>query len=408
MWVSFLIDNIPNMAYIYGMLIQRAINISKNSSFLLFGARGTGKSTYLTTQFAEDFALTLNLLIPAEFQRYLLTPELLSDQIEQVKRKKQTSDLWIFIDEIQRVPELLNIVHYHIEKDKIKFAISGSSARKLKRGATNLLAGRAFTYNLFPLTVSELGETFSLEDVLQFGSLPRLLELTDLEDKKLYLESYAQTYLQEEIWNEHIVRALPPFQKFLSVASQMNGEIINFSKIADDVGIDSKSVKSYFQILEDTLIGFFLEPFHRSVRKRQRESPKFYFFDLGVKRSLDKSIGARLIPGSSEYGRAFEHFFIVELLRENNYQRKGCSFYYLRTKENAEIDLIIERVGMPTFIVEIKSTNLVTNRHLSSLKAFKPDFPKCRALCISLDKKARVVDGIEILHWRDGLAEILS
>jgi predicted AAA+ superfamily ATPase len=263
-------------------------------------------------------------------------------------------------------------------------------------------------YNLFPLTVRELGEHFNLSSALQFGSLPKLLDFEQDEDRALFLEGYALTYLQEEIWNEHLIKILPPFRKFLSVAAQMNGEILNFSKIADEVGIDWKSAKAYFGILEDTLLGAFLEPYHTSIRKRQRESPKFYLFDLGVKRALDGSIRGSIRPGSAEYGRAFEHFFIVELMRECAYRRNNFSLFYLRTKDNAEIDLIVERPGMPTCLVEIKSSDQVTERNLVTLKAFKPKFPRSVAILVSNDPKERDIDGVHVVPWRLALIEILG
>jgi predicted AAA+ superfamily ATPase len=167
-------------------------------------------------------------------------------------------------------------VHSKIESSETRFAMTGSSARKLKREGTNLLAGRAFVYNLFPLTHRELGDSFNLNSALMYGTLPGLLKFDSGEEKMAFLRAYALTYLKEEIWGEHIVRKLDPFRKFVEIAAQCNGELINFANIARDVGVDIKTVQSYFEILEDTLLGFMLEPYHRSVRKRQRQAPKFY------------------------------------------------------------------------------------------------------------------------------------
>jgi len=389
------------------MSLPRNLTISYNSSFFLFGARGTGKTTLLREQFNKDFAIKINLLVPSEFQRYLSEPGLLSAEIAHIKNIAG-SDSWILIDEVQRVPALLDLVHFHIEEQQIRFALTGSSARKLRRGAANLLAGRAFTYHLFPLTVSELGDRFSLDQALSYGTLPGLLNFSHDDDRASFLESYGQTYLHEEVWNEHLIRALPPFSRFLAVAAQMNGEILNFSKIADDVGVDWKSVRSYFSILEDTLLGFRLEPYHKSIRKRQRQSSKFYLFDCGVKRALDGTLRSSLVQGSAAYGRAFEHFLITELVRECSYRKNGYQFYYLHTGDNAEVDLVIDRPGMPTALVEIKSTTKVDERDLIHLKVLGPAIVNSRSYCLSRDSKARKVNGIEILPWREGVLELLT
>jgi predicted AAA+ superfamily ATPase len=199
------------------------------------------------------------------------------------------------IDEVQKNPKLLDVVHLEIEKKKnIQFILSGSSARKLKRGSANLLAGRAFTFHLFPLTNFEIGSTFDLQHALEFGTLPKLLEYSVDLDCTRFLKAYVKTYLKEEIIAEQIVRKVEPFQDFLEVCAQMNGKIINFSKIATEVGVDEKTVKTYIDILADTLIGFYLPPFHRSIRKRQRIAPKFYLMDTGVKRALGAGFGIPL------------------------------------------------------------------------------------------------------------------
>lgn len=384
-------------------MFRRIVNPSLSSSFFLFGARGTGKSTYLGEAFGVAFAETINLLIPTEIDRYQRDPSLFSRQIERLEPGQ-----WVLIDEIQRAPALLDLVHHHIEKQKIKFALTGSSARKLRHGSANLLAGRAFTYELFPLTFIELEDQFNLHDALRWGTLPRLYSLENETDKSLYLESYGLTYIQEEVWNEHLVRALPPFRRFIEIAAQMNGEILNFSRIAADVGADDKTVRSYFSILEDTLVGYMLEPHHTSVRKQQSGHPKFYFFDVGVRRSLDRSRGSALVAGSSDFGRAFEHLVLSELRRLSSYHRKNFSFSYLRTKDGAEIDLIIERPGMPLALVEIKSTSRISELDLKHLRAFSPDFPKSVSYCLSTDPKPQRFGNIEALEWREGIRAILE
>jgi predicted AAA+ superfamily ATPase len=214
---------------------------------------------------------------------------------------------WVVIDEIQKIPALLDVVHSLAKNKSLKFALSGSSARKLKRGAANLLAGRAFKYVCHPLLHSELGASFSMDEVLRYGSLPEVFSL-EAPDKQDYLRTYVETYFKEEIVAEQIVRKLKPFKNFLQVAAQMNTKILNLNKVARDVGVDHTTVQNYFEILEDTLIGFLLEPFDESIRKRQRQASKFYYFDLGVARALKRSLELPLLPSTLDYGDAFEHF----------------------------------------------------------------------------------------------------
>lgn len=187
------------------------------------------------------------------------------------------------------------MAHQQIESGRFRFALTGSSARKLKHGGANLLAGRAHVFHLYPLVARELKERFSLRDALLWGTLPRLYSLGSEEDKRDFLRSYAHTYLQEEITQEQVVRRLDPFRRFLLVAAQMSGQVINFAKVARDVGSSIPTVQSYFQILEDTLVGFFLESFHESIRKRQRGNPKFYFFDMGIQRALSDQLTVDLV-----------------------------------------------------------------------------------------------------------------
>lgn len=310
------------------------------------------------------------------------------------------------MDEIQKVPKLLDVVHSKIESSETRFAMTGSSARKLKREGTNLLAGRAFVYNLFPLTHRELGDSFNLNSALMYGTLPGLLKFDSGEEKMAFLRAYALTYLKEEIWGEHIVRKLDPFRKFVEIAAQCNGELINFANIARDVGVDIKTVQSYFEILEDTLLGFMLEPYHRSVRKRQRQAPKFYLFDSGVRRALDRTLTIELKPGTYAYGKAFEHLVIAEAVRLNEYHQKDYRFSYLRTKDDAEIDLVVERPGTSTALVEIKSTSQVDDRDTRSLERFVSDIPKSEAFILSTDPKSKRIGKVKAFPWQQGLKEL--
>lgn len=383
-------------------MIRRIIKPLMSNSFLLFGPRGTGKSTFLRDCFADvRKVLWLDLLDPEQEDRYSRRPNELSDQIAH-----QADLQWVVIDEIQRVPRLLDVVHGQMERGPVKFAMTGSSARRLKRGATNLLAGRAFVYHLFPFTHTEMGDAFGIEQVLQFGSLPRAFTFTTDEERRSYLRAYSLTYLREEVWAEHLVRNLDPFRRFLEIAAQTNGEIVNYSNVARDVGVDTKTVQAYFQIMEDTLMGFMLEPFRKSVRKRQTEAPKFYLFDPGVKRSLDRTLTVPLIANTYAYGRAFEHFIIVEAMRLSEYRQNEYRFSYLRTKDGAEIDLIMERPGQPTALVEIKSATQVDERDTRGLERLAADIPGSEPFCLSQDPASKRIGTVTALHWTEGFRHL--
>ncbi|WP_446831744.1 ATP-binding protein [Candidatus Foliamicus sp.] len=383
-------------------MFRRILNTSKRSSFFLFGARGTGKTTYIRETFGPDESLYLDLLDPEIEDLYARNP----GRLEQQVRALPDAVEWVLIDEVQRAPRLLDVVHRLIESTAKQFVLTGSSGRKLRRGASNLLAGRAFVYNLYPLTAPELEKACTLDDALRWGTLPRLFSLEADEDRRAYLRAYALTYLKEEIVAEQIVRRLDPFRRFLEIAAQANGAIINYANIAKDVNADPKTVMSYFSILEDTLIGFLLPAFHRSIRKQQRVNPKFYYFDPGVKRALDRTLDVPLTEGTYEYGRAFEHFVITQIIHLCRYRYPDWKFSYLRTAAGAEIDLVIERPGLSAVLVEIKSSRRVEDRDTRTLKRFSADFRQPLALCISRDPQRMKMGEILCLHWRDALAEL--
>lgn len=386
-------------------MFQRILNPSQNNSFFLFGPRGTGKSTLLRGLFTSEKAKFIDLLDPFEEDRLSRDPAALLHELTHESAKYLE---WVVIDEVQKLPRLLDTVHKLIESTQLKFALTGSSARKLKRGHANLLAGRAFVYSLHPLTFLEIGNAFDLNTVLQFGTLPQLFQLADTEARQMFLRTYALTYLKEEIQAEQIIRNLDPFRSFLEIAAQTNGQIINYQKIANDVSVDIKTVISYFSVLCDTLIGFLLPPFHHSIRKRQRQNPKFYFFDLGVKRALDRSLTLSLLPKTYEYGRAFEHWVILECIRLQSYQARDFQFSYLRTKDGAEIDLIVERPGRPTALVEIKSSQQITEKEVAILERFTKDFKNAEAFCWSQDPKPKKIGCVEVLPWQMGIKTLLG
>jgi len=343
-----------------------------------------------------------DLLDPKSEDRLVKDPSWLGQRVAAAS----TPPKWVVVDEVQRAPRVLDVVHQLIETTAIKFALTGSSARKLKRGASNLLAGRAFVYNLFPFTHQELGSRFELLNALTWGTLPTIFKFDDALERTLFLNAYCHTYLKEEIMAEQIVRKERPFRLFLEIAAQTNGEIVNYANIAADIGVDPKTVKSYFQILEDTLVGLVIPGYHKSLRKQQNLSGKFYFFDTGVKRALSNMLSVPLKSGTYDFGRAFEHFIVIEAHRLNEYARKSFRFHHLRSKDGAEIDLVIERPGRPVAFVEIKSTDDVKPRHLRTLQRFATEFRSVEAFCWSREQQPRQVGAVRVLPWRQGLSEI--
>ena len=383
-------------------MFRRLLQTTRRSSFFLFGARGTGKTTYIRDAFTPDASLYLDLLDPEVEDLYRRTPSRLEQQVGALPDSVQ----WILIDEVQRAPRLLDVAHRLIETTGKHFVLTGSSARKLRRGASNLLAGRAFVHNLYPLTVPELRDAFDLDDALCWGTLPRVYSLDTDEDRRAYLRAYALTYLKEEIVAEQIVRRLDPFRQFLEVAAQSNGTIINYTNVARDVGADPKTVMSYFGILEDTLVGFLLPAFHRSIRKQQRVNPKFYFFDTGVKRALDRTLDVPLSAGTYEYGKAFEHLVITQIVHLSRYRYPDWRFSYLQTGAGVEIDLVVERPGLPAAIIEIKSSERVDERDVRHLTRFIGDFHEPLALCLSRNRTRMLIEGVLCVHWREALEEL--
>ena len=392
----------PHIQWRSSLCFLGLLQTTSSHSFFLFGARGTGKTTYIRDAFDPQASLYIDLLVPEVEDAYRRSPGRLENQV----RALPDAIEWVLIDEVQRAPRLLDLVHRLIESTGKRFVLTGSSGRKLRRGASNLLAGRAFVYNLYPLTVPELGNAFALDDALRWGTLPEIYALPGNDDREAYLRAYALTYLKEEIVAEQIVRRLDPFRHFLEVAAQSNGMVVNYANIARDVGADPKTVNAYFSILEDTLVGFLLPPYHRSIRKQQRANPKFYFFDSGVRRSLDRTLQVSLNPGTYEYGRAFEHFVVTQIAHLSKYRHPDWRLSYLRTGAGAEIDLVIERPGQSEALVEIKSSQRVDERDVRNLARFTGDFDNPEALCISLDPTRMRMDGVLCMHWRDALAEL--
>lgn len=377
-------------------MIDRIIDIPKNHSFFLFGPRQTGKSTLLKTSLSREYALYYDLLDPREYRRLKEHPERFMEEV-QTRSERFTH---VLVDEIQQVPELLDTVHAMMEGENSPyFCMSGSSARKLKRGKANLLAGRAWNYNLFPLTHSELGKDFSLTKALDVGTLPRAYLTNRMETIEM-LYAYVDTYLKEEIEQEAMVRNISGFLRFLSLAGNENGNIINFSVIGRQAGIASNTVKEYFRILEDTLLGFFLFPY-TSQRRQLAKHPKFYFFDTGVQRAVNGTLESVILEGTSEFGRAFEHFIILEIMRLASYRRARHRFFFYRTDGGAEVDLIVETAKRKTYAIEIKASTDPHSSSLRGLQSFKEIQTDAELICACLTTKRRKFRDITIMPWQE-------
>lgn len=382
--------------------VHRQINPILSKSFFLFGARGVGKSSWIRTHFANTPHLMWDLLNPELEDRMSKYPEQFREEI----MSKLGTFEWVIIDEIQKCPKLLNSVHQLISQHNIKFLLTGSSARRLRQKGVNLLAGRALTQFMFPFTSTELGSNFSLDDALTFGTLPDVVIEPDVETRKAYLRSYALNYLKFEIQMEQWVRKLDPFRKFLAIAAQMNGKILNYTSIAREVGTDANTIQNYFEILEDTLVGYRLQAYHSSVRKQQRQAPKFYFFDLGVKRALDRTLDVILIPSTSAFGEAFEHFIFLEIYRQCQYKYPDWELYYLQSKDGAEIDLILDRPQKTTLLIEIKSKENPSAEDTRHLEHFSTDFKNSELYLLTRQKQPRKIGNVETLPWKTFLDTI--
>lgn len=385
-------------------MIKRLQKLSHKHSFFLFGARGTGKTTLLKQNFLKKDTLWINFLSFSEEDRFSKNPDLLTELIAEGSYKR------VIIDEVQKIPKILDIVHLEIEKNKnIQFILTGSSARKLKKGKANMLAGRLFTFSLHPFTHLELNAQFNMDSILQWGALPALSNYKNKKDKSRYLMSYIQTYLKEEILVEQLVRKIKPFKGFLEVAAQNNGQIVNYSKIARNLGVDYTTVQTYFDILVDTYLGFYLKGFNRSIRKQQNQAPKFFLFDVGIARALLRQPQSSLRKGSYEYGAVFEHFVLLEFFRLNSYYEKNFQISYLRDKNNNEVDMIIQKPTGEEILVEIKSSDRSHREYQKTLEKFLIAWDRpCTAQVWSNDPKNRKIGPVKHYHWKTALKQIFQ
>ncbi len=369
-------------------MFKRALVLpaSGSETFFLWGPRQTGKTTLLRQTYGD--ARWVDLLKAEEFRRYVARPELLRQEIEAepLDRGRQ-----IVIDEIQKVPTLLDEVHWLLENRGLHFALCGSSARKVRRGAANLLGGRATRYELHGLTASELGSEFDLDRLLNHGYLPRIYEAS--RPNRL-LDAYIADYLKEEIAAEGFVRNLPIFSNFLDVAALSDGSIVNFSTIARECGVSSHTTKNHFQILEDTLLGSWLPAYRKRPKRRVIGAPKFYFADVGIVNRLARR--GELHPGSELYGKAFENWVFHELTAFSSYQEYDGTLSYWRLASGIEVDFVL---GDMAVAIEAKSSAKITRDHLKGLRSLVIDHPHVvRRIVVCREPKPRKTDdGIEIL-----------
>jgi predicted AAA+ superfamily ATPase len=308
---------------------------------------------------------------------------------------------------VQKLPSLLDEVHGLAEsfKGKVRFLLTGSSARKLKRGGGNLLAGRAWTLRLHPLTHRECD--LDLRRALQFGTLPAVYLEDDAPERTL--KAYVETYLKEEIFQEALLRKVESFIRFLDVAGQMNGEPLNFSAVARDSGVSVKTAQEYVSILVDTLVAHRVEPWTHSVRKQLRLSPKIYFFDCGVLNAVRGELGTELRAGSSRYGRLFESFVIQEMVRQNDYRETDYRFQYWRTNTGLEVDVVLAKSPyQPPIAVEIKSREAPKESDVRALESFHSENKRAELLCLCDTPRPYKLGKVWVLPWREGIKRILG
>jgi predicted AAA+ superfamily ATPase len=363
-------------------MLSRKINLqdAENDSLFLWGARQTGKSTLLKMLFPDT--RYIDLLKSDEFERYNRRPALLREELSLLPENEL-----VIIDEIQKIPALLDEVHWLISNHHLRFILSGSSARKLRRSGVNLLGGRAIRKHLYPFVSAEIPE-FDLIKACNNGMLPRHYLVENATNR---LHAYVGDYLQQEIKAEALTRNLNTFSRFMEIAALSNGEILNYKNIASECGVSAPTVKEYFSILEETLIGYTIPAFTRNVKRRVIQSPKFYYFDVGIANFLLRRTAIK--PGSPEFGHAFEHFILQEIIAYIGYFRPLQHLSYWRTSSGYEVDAII---GNAEVAIEIKSSDEVQSHHTKGLKAFSEEFPNCRLILVSLDKYARRMNNVEV------------
>ena len=363
-----------------------ALPAAGEETFFLWGARQTGKSTLLSQVYPD--APRIDLLKNEEYRRYAERPELIREEL------RNNAPPLVVIDEIQKVPALLDEVHWLHENTTTRFALCGSSARRVRHGQANLLGGRGLSFELHGFSAVELGEEFDLVRALNHGYLPPIY-LGNGPQRRL--NSYVSGYLKEEIAAEGLVRRLPTFSEFLAMAAISDGEPINYTTIARDTGVSSQAIRGYFEVLVDTLLGRFLPSYRLRPKRRVVAAPKFYFHDVGVVNHLARR--GWIEPGSELFGHAFENWVFHELCTYNTYAERFAELFYWRLTTGAEVDFVINHVECA---IECKSSRRITSDHLKGLRQLRADHPAVkRLLVVSLEPKDRVTDdGIDVIGWK--------
>lgn len=379
---------------------ERLLKLPKEpkESFFLWGPRQAGKSTLLKATYPQ--ARYLDFLKNEECIKYLERPQQLREELLSLNKKEITNP--VIIDEVQKVPAILDEVHWLIENLRVNFALCGSSARKLKRGKANLLGGRAIRYEMYGFSAYELQKDFNLTTMLNKGYLPRHYLSSNINE---LLDSYVKDYLKEEIAEEGLSRNLPAFSNFLYSAALSDTEIVNFSNIARDCGVSSPTVKEYFQILVDTLIAKFLPAYIRRPKRRVIQAPKFYFFDVGIVNYLTKR--NNIEPKSELFGKAFENWVFHELNVYNSYNKKYFDFSYWKLVSGTEVDFIVNDME---YAIEAKASEKITDNHLKGLRELIKDHKSIKKrIIVCLEKEKRLTsDKIYIYPYQKFINELWS
>jgi predicted AAA+ superfamily ATPase len=362
----------------------------KEDSLFLWGARQVGKSTLLETLFSE--APYYDLLKSEEFERLFRKPSLLREELDRYALQYP-----VIIDEIQKIPQLLDEVHWLMTNRNIRFILCGSSARKLMRSGANLLGGRALRTVMYPLVSAEIPD-FDLIRAVNNGMIPRHYTI---EHPQRRLQAYIGDYLNEEIRAEALSRNLSSFSRFLEIAAQSNGEMIVYNNIAQDCGVSANTVKDYFSILEQTMIGYLIPGFSRTMKRRAIQAPKFYYFDVGIVNYLLKR--KNIERGTDTFGHAFEHLLMQEIIAYMGYSLSDEKLSYWRTSSGYEVDCII---GQGRVAIEFKSSDEIQSRQTKGLKAFQEEYPQCRAIVASMDKYRRNLNNIEVIPAIEFLSDL--
>lgn len=366
------------------------LRLPAGESCFLWGPRQSGKSTYLRRAFPN--ALNFDLLSSEVCGRMMARPAELREAVLAPHAKGP-----VIIDEVQKVPALLDEVQRLIVEERTSFILCGSSARKLKRGGANLLGGRALRRRMFPLVSAEIPE-FDLLRALNNGLIPRHYLAEDASDM---LGAYAHDYLREEIAQEALTRNVPAFARFLEAAALSNGQIVNFTNIAAECGVSAPTARSYFEILEDTLLGGFLECYKKRPKRRVIQAPRFYLFDVGVAGRLMRR--GKVEAPSEAFGRAFEHFILMELQAHAEYSRLAYDIRYWRTASGLEADFVL---GDHEVVLEAKGTKTAIPRHLNGLLAFDEEYRPKRRIIVTLDPHPRRIGTVDVIPWREFLSRL--